>query len=65
MKFYATLSIRSDWTPQDLVSLDLGEVTPESLADAIKRFTTDKTLVVDISLWNNVRREELMELRSR
>ena len=62
MKFYATLSVRSDWGPQELETYDLGEVTLEKLKEKLEEFTNNESLVVNISLWNQ---EKLARLRDK
>lgn len=60
MKFYTTFSVRNDWTPQDLVFYDLGPITIEELAEKLKQYTSGKSLLVEISLWNEERRDEIV-----
>lgn len=60
MQFYTTFSVRKAWTPQDLVVYDLGLVTIGEMALKLKEFTSDKTLLVEVSMWNEKRRDELV-----
>ena len=59
MKLDVTLTVRTAWGHENLDIIPLGNATPEDIVSKLKEVLSDKTLLIEVSIWNWERTEEL------
>lgn len=64
MKFYAVAHVRRGWNPFEFMTYDFGEVDLDRLMIELAELVDGETLLVDIQLWNERKREKVASASS-
>ena len=63
VKFYATVVVRTGWNPTELTTYDFGSVSLKILLRKVAEIINENTLLVDMHLWNDNKRNEIVKAR--